>query len=171
LLNTPSMNKYFAAALTACGVVAGFMAPESLRTDVHQQLARITGDKLLAAANPAASAATASPSSTKPPQAVPLADVQRPLALPAGAKLSLSLGLFASEEGAQSRRQRVTTLGYTTQLIPVSDANAKIWYLLAAGSYDSDNQAETARSILAEQLGGTVPIEIVQIPPPKPPSG
>jgi cell division protein FtsN len=114
---------------------------------------------------PAASAQT---KQDKEAESKPVAytSVQRPLTLPPGGHLALSLGLFASADGAAERKQQLSNLGYETRLIAVRDENSATWYLLAAGSYDSDAAAESARATLVQQMNHGAPIGVVLLPPP-----
>jgi hypothetical protein len=151
----------------ALAFAGGLLAPQSWQQSAKAPLGRVLGAK---AAAPAAASAQTKQDKEAESKPVAYTSVQRPLTLPSGGRLALSLGLFASQDGAAERKQQLSNLGYETRLIAVRDENSATWYLLAAGSYDSDAAAESARATLGQQMNHGAPIGIVLLPPPSPPN-
>lgn len=158
--------------------VAGTMAPPSLHDYVTHAVAGIAPQSV-ATAKAAGTAGTSTQAASGAANAPAKGDDKdKPLPyqslllrspLPAKAKYALQAGMFSDAAAANGLNARLTKLGYPSQVIAVVDTDQQTWQVVTAGSFDNLDDADAARSRLAQALGlAQPPSTIVLPPPPKP---
>jgi hypothetical protein len=144
--------------------VCGTLAPGGMRAPVAA-FGRMVLDKLGPAADeakglPAGAAAVA----TQEPAPIPSELLQLPIAVPDKALYALQAGQFAVPEPAANLGKRLQAAGIAFRVFPVVDKNGQKWSVVAAGQYASPDEARTARTRLAEELGIADGLPVIRLP-------
>jgi SPOR domain len=151
----------FGATLFALGV----LAPERMRQPVIAAAKRVQTLGVPHKPTAAPSTPTAKP---KTPSAVSYEALLVPTPLPPGTNYALQLGLYPDQAVADAWNARAQHSGTAISQIPVLDQNGTRWIAVAAGRYDSPEEARAARLSIARELNLTQPLPIIRLPPEPP---
>lgn len=152
------------AAFGALLFGAGAVAPDSLRRPIGELAQRAAA---LVAPKPAPAAPKAAESKPPAPGALPWSALLVPTPAPAKGRYALLAGQFANAEDAEARAKLVKDAGLAVAVLAVTDAQDKRWSVVAAGNYDSSDDARAARRGVAPRLHLLEPVPVILLPPSK----
>lgn len=147
--------------------VTGVLAPPGVNRETariaHQVMAMLP---LGAGPSTPAGDVVKSPGEEKAPEEtpVPTETLLLPTPLPAQGLYALQLGQFGNGDGADVLLARVRTAGIEVRKIAAVDRNGQAWWIVAAGSYPQPDEARTARSMMAREVGILEEMPIILLP-------
>jgi cell division protein FtsN len=166
------------AAFGALMFAAGAVAPDSVRTKIESisKRAITAAATLVMPATPKAPQAPAADKvAAKAPAAaaakddsVALESLLLPAPLPVKGKFAIQAGQFADADAADELKREAADLGVKAAVVPVVDTNGQHWFVVAAGSFDSLDDARVACWPISRDLGKSNPLPLMLLPPEKP---
>jgi len=148
--------------------VLGLLAPEPVRRSVTQWTYNITAarEATTVKSPPKALAAAANASATKKSGAAPIpyAQLLIPTPPPPHGTYSLQLGLYPTTAGADDWVKRARAADVPASTISVLDENGQSWIAVAAGEYNSPEEARAARISLTRTLTLVQPLMVIRLP-------
>ena len=94
--------------------------------------------------------------------------LQVPVPLPENGKYALQAGQFTDAEAADVLQKRAMALGLVSSIIPVVDDFGGHWFVVAAGNFESPDDARAHRSSISRDFGISETLPVILLPPDKP---
>jgi len=160
--------------------VAGLLAPAALKAPydvtlpqwLPTSLSKLIPIKSVAAAGAAVAAATPAAAggakAASAPAAIALTSLLVPATPAANTVYALQVALLATADQAADSAAPFTAAQVPVKILNVTTEDGKAWVLVAAGNYNSYDDARTQQTVLAQQFHLLDLPPVIVLPPPKP---
>ena len=95
---------------------------------------------------------------------VALEQLLLPTPLPENGKYAFQAAKFSLAEGAEELRSRVMKVGLPSSIIPVVDKDARYWFIVSVGSFESPDDARASLSSINSKLGSSEQLPLILLP-------
>ena len=120
-----------------------------------------------ASAPASASASAAASAAASAPEPLAASSLLIPTPLPEAGKYALQAGQFTHETDASALYAKIQSVKLPAQKVAnVRDQGGALWTVVAVGPYASLDEARTANSMVAAQLGLIGPLPLILLPAP-----
>lgn len=120
-----------------------------------------------ASASASASASAAASAAASGPDVLAASSLLIPMPLPEAGKYALQAGQYAHEADASAMYAKIQSAKLPAQkVVNVQDQGGALWTVVAVGPYASLDEARTANSTVAGQLGLIGPLPLILLPAP-----